>query len=47
MPGPTLSENVHQIIEGIYLNEDMTILEKEKDFMTKNLPQSYSDLLSL
>ncbi|WP_432352361.1 SDR family NAD(P)-dependent oxidoreductase [Sporosarcina sp. A2] len=40
MPGPTLSENVQQIIEGIYTNEDMTFLEKEKDFMTKNLPQS-------
>lgn len=40
LPGPTLSENVHQIIEGIYSNEDMTFSEKEKDFMTRNLPQS-------
>ncbi|MGG4166487.1 SDR family oxidoreductase [Rossellomorea vietnamensis] len=40
MPGPTLSENVHQIIEGIYLNKDMTFSEKEKDFMITNLPQS-------
>ncbi|WP_025786200.1 SDR family NAD(P)-dependent oxidoreductase [Sporosarcina sp. D27] len=40
MPGPTLSENVQQIIEGVYTNEDMTFSEKEKDFMTKNLPQS-------
>lgn len=40
MPGPTLSENVQQIIEGMYTDEDMTFSEKEKDFMTKNLPQS-------
>lgn len=40
MPGPTLSENVHQIIEGMYLDEDLTFLEKEKKFMTTNLPQS-------
>ncbi|KKI92142.1 oxidoreductase [Bacillus sp. SA1-12] len=40
MPGPTLSEKVHQIIEGMYPNEDMTFLEKEKKFMTINLPQS-------
>ncbi|ASK64010.1 oxidoreductase [Virgibacillus phasianinus] len=40
MPGPTLSENVHQIIEDMYLNEDMTFLEKEKEFMSTNLPQS-------
>lgn len=40
MPGPTLSENVQQIIEGIYANEDMTFSEKEKAFMTTNLPQS-------
>ncbi|MFE4712673.1 SDR family NAD(P)-dependent oxidoreductase [Paenibacillus sp. NPDC056722] len=40
MPGPTLSENVQQIIEGIYPNEEMAFAEKEKDFMTKNLPQS-------
>ncbi|MFD3257163.1 SDR family NAD(P)-dependent oxidoreductase [Paenibacillus lentus] len=40
MPGPTLSENVHQIIEGMYPNEDLTFSEKEKKFMTSNLPQS-------
>lgn len=40
MPGPTLSENVQQIIESIYPDESMTFLEKEKDFMQKNLPQS-------
>jgi len=40
MPGPTLSENVQQIIEGLYPNEDMTLSEKEKDFMMTNLPQS-------
>lgn len=40
MPGPTLSENVHQIIEGMYANKDMNFSEKEKEFMTANLPQS-------
>ena len=40
MPGPTLSENVKQIIEGIYAHEDMTFSEKERNFMLTNLPQS-------
>ncbi|MBR8664319.1 SDR family NAD(P)-dependent oxidoreductase [Bacillus paralicheniformis] len=40
MPGPTLSENVKQIIEGMYPDEGMTFSEKEKKFMTTNLPQS-------
>lgn len=40
MPGPTLSENVHQIIESMYENEVMTFSEKEKKFMAENLPQS-------
>ncbi|WGG48057.1 SDR family NAD(P)-dependent oxidoreductase [Rossellomorea sp. DA94] len=40
MPGPTLSENVHQIIDGMYDRKDMTFSEKEKEFMTSNLPQS-------
>ncbi|MCY7778507.1 SDR family NAD(P)-dependent oxidoreductase [Bacillus haynesii] len=40
MPGPTLSENVKQIIERIYPDEGMTFSEKEKKFMTANLPQS-------
>lgn len=40
MPGPTLSERVHQIIEGMYTHEDMSFSEKEKRFMSANLPQS-------
>lgn len=40
MPGPTLSENVHQIIESMYPDEKMTFSEKEKQFMATNLPQS-------
>ncbi|MFP3722549.1 SDR family oxidoreductase [Niallia circulans] len=40
MPGPSLSENVHQIIEGMYPDEKMTFSEKEKKFMITNLPQS-------
>ncbi|GIP36586.1 SDR family NAD(P)-dependent oxidoreductase [Paenibacillus sp. J2TS4] len=40
MPGPTLSENVQQIIDGIYADEDMSFSEKEKQFMAANLPQS-------
>ncbi|WP_149846626.1 SDR family NAD(P)-dependent oxidoreductase [Paenibacillus sp. 37] len=40
LPGPTLSENVREIIEGIYPNEALTFEEKEKDFMKSNLPQS-------
>ncbi|RUT40465.1 SDR family NAD(P)-dependent oxidoreductase [Paenibacillus anaericanus] len=40
MPGPTLSENVHQIIEGIYADNNLTFPEKEKKFMAANLPQS-------
>lgn len=40
LPGPTLSENVQQIIESIYSNEEMAFEEKEKDFMANNLPQS-------
>ncbi|GIO90213.1 MULTISPECIES: SDR family NAD(P)-dependent oxidoreductase [Paenibacillus] len=40
MPGPTLSENVQQIIEGIYNDEDMPFSEKENAFMASNLPQS-------
>ncbi|TLS52471.1 SDR family oxidoreductase [Paenibacillus antri] len=40
LPGPTLSENVQQIIESIYPGEGETFVVKEKDFMTKNLPQS-------
>ncbi|WP_077706687.1 SDR family NAD(P)-dependent oxidoreductase [Virgibacillus dokdonensis] len=40
LPGPSLSENVHQIIEEMYPNEEMTFSAKEKEFMTTNLPQS-------
>lgn len=40
MPGPTLSENVYQIIEGMYPDENLDFIEKEKIFMTTNLPQS-------
>ncbi|WP_379139653.1 SDR family NAD(P)-dependent oxidoreductase [Paenibacillus sp. sgz500992] len=40
MPGPTLSENVHQIIDSIYPNEEISFAEKEKKFMATNLPQS-------
>jgi 3-oxoacyl-[acyl-carrier protein] reductase len=40
MPGPTLSENVHHIIDGLYLEDNITFSEKEKKFMAANLPQS-------
>lgn len=40
MPGPTLSENVHQIIDSIYSDAGMAFSEKEKQFMRSNLPQS-------
>ncbi len=40
MPGPTLSENVQQIIESVIQDENMTFEEKEKTFMAANLPQS-------
>lgn len=39
MPGPTLSENVYQIIESLF-PDDMPFSEKEKTFMAANLPQS-------
>ncbi|MEK3672568.1 MULTISPECIES: SDR family NAD(P)-dependent oxidoreductase [unclassified Paenibacillus] len=40
MPGPTLSENVQQIIDGMYPDEKLTFAEKEKKFMAASLPQS-------
>lgn len=40
MPGPTLSEKVHQIIDGLYPTKNMTFSEKETAFMAANLPQS-------
>ncbi|MGF7031585.1 3-oxoacyl-[acyl-carrier protein] reductase [Paenibacillus mucilaginosus] len=40
MPGPTLTENVHRIIDGIYPGDEMAFAEKEKKFMAANLPQS-------
>ncbi|GED68338.1 oxidoreductase [Brevibacillus reuszeri] len=39
LPGPTLSENVHQIIDSLFPDE-MDFSEKEKSFMVANLPQS-------
>lgn len=39
LPGPTLSEKVQQIIEGLF-PEDMAFAEKEKRFMAASLPQS-------
>ncbi|OOM81113.1 SDR family NAD(P)-dependent oxidoreductase [Clostridium sp. BL-8] len=40
MPGPTLSENVYEIVDGVYSDKNMTFEEKEKKFMAANLPQS-------
>ncbi|MEN2768235.1 SDR family NAD(P)-dependent oxidoreductase [Ornithinibacillus xuwenensis] len=40
LPGPTLSENVQAIIEGIYCDESIPFQEKERQFMIHNLPQS-------
>lgn len=40
MPGPTLSEHVQQIIEGVYVSENLTFAEKEQKFMAANLPRS-------
>lgn len=40
MPGPTLSENVQHIIEGIYGDEAISFEEKEQRFMAAHLPQS-------
>ncbi|WP_079912521.1 SDR family NAD(P)-dependent oxidoreductase [Paenibacillus sp. 32352] len=39
LPGPTLSENVYQIIDSLFPG-DMEFSEKEKKFMAANLPQS-------
>ncbi|MED1919105.1 SDR family NAD(P)-dependent oxidoreductase [Bacillus thuringiensis] len=39
MPGPTLSENVYQIIDSLF-PDDMAFSEKENQFMAANLPQS-------
>lgn len=39
MPGPTLSENVYQIIDSLFPDE-MPFSEKEKQFMAANLPHS-------
>ncbi|MZQ81312.1 SDR family NAD(P)-dependent oxidoreductase [Paenibacillus sp. 5J-6] len=39
MPGPTLSENVYQIIESLF-PENMAFSDKERKFMAANLPQS-------
>lgn len=40
LPGPTLSENVHQIINRLYADQAISFAEKEKSFMAANLPQS-------
>lgn len=39
MPGPTLSENVHRIIDSLF-PDDIAFPDKEKKFMAANLPQS-------
>jgi 3-oxoacyl-[acyl-carrier protein] reductase len=39
MPGPTLSENVYQIIDRLF-PDDLPFSEKEIQFMAANLPQS-------
>ncbi|MED1796488.1 SDR family NAD(P)-dependent oxidoreductase [Brevibacillus nitrificans] len=39
MPGPTLSENVYQIIDRLF-PDDLAFSEKENQFMAANLPQS-------
>ena len=39
LPGPTLSENVYQIIDSLF-PDDMAFSEKENQFMAANLPQS-------
>jgi len=39
LPGPSLSENVYQIIEGLF-PDDRTFADKEKAFMAASLPQS-------
>ncbi|EST56668.1 oxidoreductase [Brevibacillus panacihumi W25] len=39
MPGPTLSENVYQIIDRLF-PADMSFSDKEHQFMAANLPQS-------
>ncbi|MBB6637494.1 SDR family NAD(P)-dependent oxidoreductase [Cohnella thailandensis] len=40
LPGPTLSENVQQIIEGLIPDDTMSFSAKEKQFMKATLPQS-------
>ncbi|TDQ40663.1 SDR family NAD(P)-dependent oxidoreductase [Aureibacillus halotolerans] len=40
MPGPTLSENVKQIIEEMFQDKDMDFLDKEARFMKENLAHS-------
>ncbi len=39
MPGPTLSENIYQIIDSLF-PDDLAFSEKENQFMAANLPQS-------
>ncbi|CAI6033999.1 D-beta-hydroxybutyrate dehydrogenase [Cohnella sp. JJ-181] len=40
LPGPTLTENVREIIDSLYPGEALTFEDKEKRFMAANLTQS-------
>jgi len=40
LPGPTLSEKVHRIVDGMYPDEAMAFEDKERQFMAATLPQS-------
>lgn len=41
MPGPTLSENVENILKDIYSNSSKSFEQIEKDFVLSNLPDSH------
>ena len=47
MPGPTLSENVQHIIEGIYANEDMTFRKRKHLWLQTCLNLKFNDLFDL
>ncbi|OUS73648.1 oxidoreductase [Paenibacillus sp. MY03] len=40
LPGPTLSENVEGIVNGLYSEKGLTFAAKERQFMESSLPQS-------
>ncbi|QJC53166.1 SDR family oxidoreductase [Paenibacillus albicereus] len=40
LPGPTMTEKVSGIIEGLYAGEELTLEEKERRFMSEVMPQS-------